>query len=267
LNSIINIVTVIQARAGSSRLPNKVLLALAGKNVLVRMIERVKSAKLAGEVVVATTFEEEDNQIERICKMENINCFRGHTYDLLDRHLRVGLKYDADIIVKIPSDCPLIDPKIIDKVIKYFLDNQERYDYVSNLHPATFPDGNDIEVITMQALKKSWGSARKNYEREHTTPFIWENPGMFKIGNVEWETNLDFSMTHRWTLDYEEDYRFVKEVFDELYNNNPLFGINDILNLLKRKPGIAEINNKYAGVNWYRNHLAELKTINPSQAR
>ncbi len=266
-NSIINIVTIIQARTASSRLPNKVLLPLANKNVLSKMVERVKSAHLAGTVVVATTILKEDDPVEDVCKKEKILYYRGHPTDLLDRHFKAGLKYNADVVIKIPSDCPLIDPKIIDRVIKYYLRYSDEFDYVSNLHPATYPDGNDVEIIAMNSLRFGWARARKYFEREHTTPFFWENPDRFRIGNVEWETKLDYSMTHRWTLDYEEDYQFISKVYDELYPANPRFDLYDILSLLKRKPEIAEINRKYLGVNWYRHHLNELKTITLNQTR
>ncbi|MBT8387756.1 MAG: acylneuraminate cytidylyltransferase, partial [Ignavibacteria bacterium] len=169
--------------------------------------------------------------------------------------------------VKIPSDCPLIDPNIIDKVIQYFIDNFPKYDFVSNLHPATYPDGNDVEVMTMTAIKDAWQYAKLPLEREHTTPFIWENPDKFRIGNVIWETGLDFSMTHRFTIDYKEDYDFIKTVYEELYLENNMFKLDDIINLLDDKPEIKKINEKYAGVNWYRNHLNELKTIDPGQTK
>jgi len=267
LEPTINIVTVVQARMGSSRLPNKVIMSLAGKPLLLRIIERIKLSPLSGTIVVATTTETTDDTIFQLCKKNNIEVFRGDPIDLLDRHYRVGLKYDADVVVKIPSDCPLIDPSIITKVLKFYLSHQNEYDYVSNLHPATYPDGNDVEVMTMNALKAAWLESKKNFEREHTTPFIWENPQRFRIGNVIWETGYDYSMTHRWTIDYEEDYIFIKNIYDELYYINPHFNMYDILNLLERKPSLMEINKKYNGVNWYRNHLNDLKTISPNQTR
>src|SRR5690606_10660564 len=122
--------------------------------------------------------------------------------DLLERHYKAGLKFNADAIVKIPSDCPLIDPLVITKVINYYKNNTNKFDYVSNLHPPSYPDGNDVEVISMNALKEAYNNAKKIFEREHTTPYIWENPDLFRIGNIKWETGFDFSMTHRWTIDY-----------------------------------------------------------------
>ncbi len=264
---ILKVITVVQARMGSSRFPGKVMLPLAGKPLLLHMVERVKASKFSGKVIVATTFNEADDEIETLCKKNNVTVYRGHPADLLDRHLNVGKKFEADAIVKIPSDCPLIDPLVIDKVIKFYLDNYPSFDYVSNLHPATYPDGNDVEIFSIESLEKAWEEAEKELEREHTTPYFWENPDKFKIGNVLWETGLDYSMSYRWTIDYEEDYLFIKNIYDELYIKNPFFTLSDILKLLELKPDLFKINGKYAGVNWYRLHLGELKTISEKNTK
>lgn len=260
-----NIVTVIQARINSTRLPGKVMLPLAGKPLLVRMVERVKSAKLSGTVLVATTTDLADNEIVALCEAENILCYRGHPTDLLDRHYQAALYYQADVVLKIPSDCPLIDSNIIDSVIGFYKDNQGKYDYVSNLHPASYPDGNDVEVITFSALEKAWKNSTKQLEREHTTPYIWENPNAFRIGSVLWETGKDYSKTHRWTIDYPEDYEFIKKVYDELHIQNPQFDLYDILNLVENRADILKLNSKYVGEYWYKNHVDELKTISYQQ--
>ncbi|AFH49230.1 Polysaccharide biosynthesis protein [Ignavibacterium album JCM 16511] len=262
-----NIVTVIQARTGSTRLPNKVLMPLTGKTLLERMIERIQWSELAGKIIVATTEEKSDDVIQEICEKNNFQIYRGSTEDLLDRHYQAAKLLNADAVVKIPSDCPLIDYKIIDKVITYFINNSEKYDFVSNLHPATYPDGNDVEIMHFSVLEDAWKNAKRKLEREHTTPYIWENPDKFRIGNVEWETGLNYSMSHRFTIDYPEDYEFIKRVFDELYHKNPKFSLEEILNLLEEKPEIKKINEKYCGVNWYRNHLNELKTITADQTK
>lgn len=267
MNSSSKIVTIVQARNGSSRLPNKVLMPLNGKPLILRMIERVQLSRLKGEIIVATTNDYSDDSIEEICINNKIKVFRGHPTDLLDRHFKAALEYDADTVVKIPSDCPLIDPLVIDKVLNFYLDNSNKYDYVSNLHPATYPDGNDVEIFSITALKVGWENATRELEREHTTPYFWENPDKFRIGNVEWETGLDYSMSHRFTIDYMEDYLFIKAVYDELYDSNPEFSLNDILVLLERKPKIKRLNEKYIGVNWYRNHLNELQTITKEQTK
>ena len=262
--SVPKILTVVQARMGSSRLPAKVLLPLAGQPLLVRLVQRAQHARLAGTVVVATTTGADDDAIAELCAAHGLECFRGDALDLLDRHYQAARHYGADVVLKIPSDCPLIDPAVIDEVVRFYLDFAERYDFVSNLHPATFPDGNDVEVMPFEALETAWREARRPLEREHTTPFFWENPGRFRLGNVEWGTGLDYSMSHRWTIDYPEDYDFITAVYEALYPGNPTFGLAEILRLLAQRPGIAQLNARYAGVNWYRHHLDELKTVNSS---
>jgi spore coat polysaccharide biosynthesis protein SpsF len=216
---------------------------------------------------VATTDNPTDNPIEELCAKENILCYRGHPEDLLDRHYQVGVKYKADAVVKIPSDVPLIDPMVIDKVLQLYIDNAGSVDYVSNLHPATYPDGNDVEVIGMKALQKAWQEATNLFEREHTTPYIWERPNIFRLVNLEWESGLDYSMSHRWTIDYPEDYSFIKAVFEELYPQNSNFSLGDILELLRVRPELMKLNASYAGVNWYRHHLKDLKTVDSSKTR
>jgi spore coat polysaccharide biosynthesis protein SpsF len=231
------------------------------------MYERVAASKLKGTIVIATTTDSNDDKVVEICKEYNLNCFRGHPTNLLDRHYQASLKFSADAVVKIPSDCPLIDKDIIDIVIDFFIKNSNKYDYASNLHPATYPDGNDVEIMSINALKNAWQNASRDLEREHTTPYLWENPDNFRIGNVEWESGLDYSMSHRFTIDYKEDYDFIKTVYDELYSDKKIFSLSDILDLLEIKPEIKMINEKYSGVNWYRNHLNELKTIKTDQTK
>ena len=256
-----NILTVIQARRGSSRLPDKVLKPVLDTPVLIKMIERVQASTLHGQLVVATTCEEQDQVIAELCNEHRIHCYKGHATDLLDRHYQVALQYGADAVVKIPSDCPLIDPQIIDEVLQYFISHSNEFDYVSNLHPATWPDGNDVEIMHLQTLERAWKEASRDFEREHTTPYIWENPGKFRIGSVLWNTGKDYSTSHRWTLDYPEDYIFIKKVYEALYFTHPLFTCDDILQLLNEKPDIADINKTHTGEYWYKNHLDELKHI------
>lgn len=260
-----NIVTIIQARTGSSRFPAKVLKPVLSQTMLYRMVERVRQSQCAGQIVIATTDLPEDRVIEKICEQQAWECFRGDELDLLSRHYRAAKKYKADIVLKIPSDCPLIDPGIIDKTTQYFLHHS--FDYVSNLHPPTYPDGNDVEVMSMDALEYTWATARRDFEREHTTPFIWENKDLFNIGNVRWERGFNYSMSHRFTLDYPEDYQFIGKIFEKLYPNNHQFTLDDILSLLEAEPQLMEINAMYAGVNWYRHHLSELQTVSADETR
>ena len=261
------IVIVVQARMSSSRLPGKVMLPVLGESLLYRMIERLKMIRHEAQIVIATSEESGDDIIEHEAPKIGVPCFRGSLNNLLDRHYQVAKQYNADIILKIPSDCPLIDPRIIDQVLDFCFENPDQYDFVSNLHPATFPDGNDVEIMTMTCIEKAWKEATRPLELEHTTPYIWENPEKFRIGNVTWNTGKDYSMSHRFTIDYQADYDFIEAVFEELYPTKPDFSCEDILELLEKCPGIYQINAGYSGVNWYRNHLDELKTVTADQTK
>jgi spore coat polysaccharide biosynthesis protein SpsF len=259
---------VIQARLGSTRFPNKVMMPLKGRPLLLRMIQRVAAVKVDCDLIVATTTNPEDDTLRDLCKKFSIPCYSGHLTDLLDRHYQAAKQNYADVVIKIPSDCPLIDPRIIDKVVRFYDEHSQEYDYVSNLHPATYPDGNDVEIMPFQVLEYAWKEAQLPMEREHTTPFIWERPERFRIGNVTWGTGKDYSMTHRWTIDYPEDFIFIKNVYDHLWTaDNPIFSLYEILALLREEPILPLLNAKYAGVNWYGLHLHELKTITQKETK
>jgi len=250
---------------GSSRLPGKVALPIAGAPLLVRMLERVRAAETPFEVVVATSTLPEDDRIVELAKQADARVYRGHPLDCLNRHLGAAREVGADYVVKIPSDCPLIAPAVIDEVLGVFFAGS--FDFVSNLHPPTWPDGNDVEIVPVELLALADREAERDLEREHTTPFFWEQPERFRIGNVAWETGKDLSMTHRFTIDYPEDYRFISAVYDALYREGAVFPLDDILELVEKRPDIRALNEKYAGVNWYRHHVDELKTVTPSMTR
>ena len=258
---------VVQARMGSSRLPGKVNLPVAGAPLLVRMLERVLEAKTPFELVLATTTDSADDLVAELGTTVGVRVTRGHPTDLLARHLQAAHEAGADVVAKIPSDCPLIDPAVIDRVLGYYV-AERTFDFVSNLHPATYPDGNDVEVFSTELLELANREARKPLERVHTTPFFWEQPERFRLGNVLSEGGGDRSMSHRFTIDYPEDYAFVRAVYDSLWTpSRPIFSLADILDLLKREPHLLALNARYAGVNWYRNHLSELKTVSAAETR
>ena len=264
---------VIQARMSSTRLPGKVLLPLAGAPLLQRMLERVCAANPSDsfEVVVATTTDASDDPIASLCDRLGARVYRGHPTDLLVRHLEAARSIGARVVVKIPSDCPLIDPGAIERVLGAFDDARrrgERVDYASNLHPASWPDGHDVEVMSIEALEVAHREATKPHEREHTTPFLWDRPERFAIHNVVWDGSRNWSMSHRMTIDYPEDYDFLVAVYDALWRPaRPIFTLEDVLELLAERPDIQAINAMYAGVNWYRNHLSDLRTIRVEETR
>jgi len=251
------IVVVVQARTASTRLPAKVLMPLANRPLLRRLLERVLAANSPSDVVVATTLDRGDDVIGMIAREAGVACFRGHATDLLDRHYRAARTFRADVVVKIPSDCPLVDPQVIDRVIGDYATHASHADFVSNLHPATYPDGNDVEVIPCAVLETAWVEAAEQHEREHTTPFIWERPERFAMHHVAWETGLDYSATHRWTIDFLEDYQFLAAVYDELWTSTrPIFSLSDVLSLLEGRPDIAALNACHLGKAWYRDRVA-----------
>jgi spore coat polysaccharide biosynthesis protein SpsF len=259
---------VVQARTGSTRLPGKVLLPAAGAPLVIRLLERILAAQTRTDLVVATTDRSDDDGLCETVRRFGVRVFRGHATDLLDRHYRAALAARADAVVKIPSDCPLIDPSAIDQVLAAFSSADGRLDYVSNLHPPSWPDGHDVEVMSMEALGRAFREAAAPHEREHTTPFLWDQPGRFRLGNVAWPSGLDYSSSHRMTLDYAEDYAFVSAVYEALWRKErPLFTLDDVLTLLAERPSLAQQNARYAGVNWYRHHLSALRTITAQDTR
>ena len=231
------ILGIIQARMSSIRLPSKVLLDLEGITVLEHVIERVKLAKMIDEVIVATTIKKEDLKIVEICNNIGIKSFCGSEKDVLDRYYQVTKLYKTKHIVRITADCPLIDPRVIDKVIKLHL--KEKVDYTTNTLKETFPDGEDVEIFIFEALNKAWQNAKLLSEREHVTPYIRKHPKIFKLRNLECDKNLS---NKRWTLDNPEDYEFIKVIYKNLYVKNHLFGIVEILEFLNKNPEIETIN-------------------------
>jgi spore coat polysaccharide biosynthesis protein SpsF len=261
---------VIQARTGSSRLPGKVLLPLAGAPLLQRMIERVRAARPRRpfEVVVATTTDSSDDAIAALCRRDGVRCFRGHPRDLLDRHIGAARALGAETLVKIPSDCPLVDTDAIRLVLDAWDDAGGRLDYVSNLHPPTWPDGNDVEAMSTEALAIAWREAHAPHEREHTTPFLWDQPSRFRIGNVRWPDGRDLSASCRFAIDYPDDYRLIYAIYDALWaEERPIFTLRQMLAFLDGHPELAALNARYRGVNWYRHCLGQLRTITRRDTR
>jgi spore coat polysaccharide biosynthesis protein SpsF len=256
------VVAIVQARMGSTRLPGKVLRPIGGRPVLSWMVDRLRAASELDELVVATTYLPIDEPIRALCADLGILCVAGHPTDLLDRHLKVGRAQRADAIVKIPSDCPLIDPRVVDLVVAEFRRTYPGDAYVSNLHPATWPDGNDVEVVRFDALEEAWCLATRSFQREHTTPFIWDQPDRFKVRNVLWPSGRDLSATHRLTLDYEEDLTLIAEIFQALHRNDtPPFSVEEIVALLDARPELRALNAAHHGSSWMSRHIDDLQTL------
>lgn len=234
-----NIITITQARMGSTRLPGKVMKTILGKPVLIHDLERIKKMKTINGIVVATTTLGEDDLIVKTVKDYDprVGIYRGSVENVLDRYYKAAKMYKADVIIRITSDCPLIDPDISDLVVKTFL--EKKCDYCCNNMPRTFPHGLDTEVFSFEALETAWKLAETPREKEHVTPYIREHPEDFELCNVK--DNVDLSNL-RWTLDYPEDFEFIKEVYERIYPKKYFFLMGDILELLQNEPKLLEIN-------------------------
>lgn len=221
---------------GSTRLPGKVLMKLDQRNtVLDYVIRQLQSCKSIEKIIVATTSLKEDDAIKTYAKNENLPCFRGSSSDVLDRYYQCATINSLSIIVRITADNPLIDPIIVEKIITKF--RSGKYDYVTNVLVRSFPYGTEIEVFSFNALEKAWHEAKKSHEREHVTPYFYNNPKKFKIYNVKNRKNLS---SFRWTIDQLEDFILVKNIVSKI-NKRPIL-MNDILNLLSKEPELAIIN-------------------------
>ena len=226
---------IIQARVGSKRFPKKILKNLDKKyNVLEYVINQLKSSKKIDKIIIATTLSRQDEVIVDFAKKHNYEYFRGSENDVLDRFYQCAKKFNLDTIVRITSDCPLIDPNIVDQVIeKFTLTNS---DYVTNTFPRTFPKGLDVEIFNFIVLANMWKNATLPSEREHVTQFVFNNK-KFKIGNFENKQNLSCL---RWTIDYEKDYEFLCKIIQKIVKRPIL--MNDVLKILDAEPDLKEIN-------------------------
>lgn len=235
------VVCIMQARVGSTRLPRKILKELCGRTVLEHDIDRLKRATQIDEIVIATTELAEDDVIVEIAKKMYVGYSRGSRDDVLSRYYNAAIKYNAEIIIRVTSDCPLIDPKIIDDMVNRFIELRENLsiDYISNKINMTFPRGLDVEVFTFDALKRCYEEGEERYEREHVTPYIYLNPMKFKF--VNYENDIDFS-GFRWTLDTIEDLKLIERIYEELYDENGFFYFDDVLKFVLANPSISEIN-------------------------
>ncbi|MEW6195424.1 MAG: glycosyltransferase family protein [Bacteroidota bacterium] len=232
---------IVQARFGSTRLPGKIFKDLSGKPVLWHVVNRLSYSKLCNKIIVATTTEPEDDQTENFCVANNIPYYRGSSDNVLSRYYETAKVFGAEIVIRITSDCPLIDPVILDKMIDDFLasNRTEKLDYLSNSIVRTFPRGLDVEIFSFETLNKTYMQAVLPYELEHVTPYIYQHPELFKLKNFAHDKELS---AHRWTVDTPEDYELIKNIYDKLYVPGKIFLLDDILKLFDKNPGLIKIN-------------------------
>lgn len=231
---------IMQARIGSTRLSGKVMKELCGKTVLAHDIERIRIAEKVDEIIVATTIDINDDIIAKEALKCGAKVFRGSEEDVLSRYYYAAKENNIDVIIRITSDCPLIDPNILDELIKFF--NEHSYDHVSNQSPVleerTYPRGLDIEIFTFDKLEQAFNNAKEHYQREHVTPYIYESStNIYRYKNI-----VNYSK-YRWTLDTIEDWNLISKVYEYLYKGKHDFFMDDIIELMKKHPELEKINN------------------------
>jgi spore coat polysaccharide biosynthesis protein SpsF len=249
-------VAIIQARMGSSRLPGKVLMPILERPMLYYVVERLKQVESIDQIVVATSDLPRDDEIAHFCRSNNVNVSRGSETDVLDRYYQTANKINADVIIRVTADCPLIDPVLIEKLITEFTKSNTDYYSIAAGAPASnkhtrnrFPEGLVAEIFTIQALFDAWQNGDKPDHREHVTPYIWKNEEKFRIGIMTCR-GADFS-NYRWTVDNPEDFKLVQWIYENLYEDKPSFNMHDVLDLLDKTPSMMKINQHFIGKEGY----------------
>ena len=230
------IIAIIQAHMGSTRLPGKVLRDLGGRTMLARVVRRAQRSKLIDEVTVACSADSADDAIVAECSKLGVRVHRGSDSDVLDRYHGAAETFQPDAIVRITSDCPLIEPEVSDKVISRFLESGA--DYASNTIERTYPRGLDTEVCKRSCLDRAWAEATEQFQRVHVTPYLYQNPSLFRVEQVRGDRDLN---ELRWTVDTPEDYEFVSKIFEH-FGGSDDFSWNDVLAFLEANPELEEIN-------------------------
>ncbi|HYH04679.1 MAG TPA: glycosyltransferase family protein [Bacillota bacterium] len=231
---------IVQARMASTRLPGKILKTVLDKTLLEYQLERLQRVKFVDKIVIATTDHGAEQPIVDLCRSLGVDYFRGSESDVLARYYEAATEFGAETVVRITSDCPLIDPAVVDRVIEFHLKNRDKYDYVSNTFPKlTYPRGMDTEVFSYQTLQEAYQEAVDQPEREHVTIFIKRRPERYRIKNLPY--HIDVS-GFRWTVDTPEDFELIERIITELYPGKPDFTLENCLKLMIKYPEWAGIN-------------------------
>lgn len=233
------IAVIVQARMGSTRLPGKVLREIAGRPMLSYQIERLRRVRRADRIVIAIPDDASNQPLERFCAAERVSCVRGPEQDVLARYALAARDCGASVVVRVTSDCPLLDPSLVDLAIDALMDADPRPDYVSNMLKPTWPYGMAVEAFTRAALDAADGEARDSAEREHVTPFIYWRADRFRLHSLTRQPDLSGV---RLTVDTPEDFDLVSRVLAELYPAKPQFNMDDVLALLDAHPDWSAIN-------------------------
>ncbi|MEF9951697.1 MAG: glycosyltransferase family protein [Clostridium sp.] len=236
-----NTAVIIQARMGSTRLPGKVMKKIEGHSILAHDIMRIKQANEIKDIIIATTIKEEDNLIVNEATIYGAKVYRGSEDNVLERYYYAAKENNVDTVIRITSDCPLIDPRILDKMIKEY-DNND-YEYMSNqsakLEERTFPRGLDIEIFSFKLLEDAYFNAKHDYQKEHVTPYIYENC----TNKYHFKNGANYSK-YRWTLDTQEDLEAIRYIYSYLYKGKHDFYMDEVISLMIEHPEIVEINSE-----------------------
>ena len=256
------VVAIIQGRMSSSRLPGKILADIAGQPMLTRVYTRTSRAKTLDEIIFATTTDASDDLVAEYCDFSGIPFTRGSLFDVLDRYYQTALQAKADVVVRITADCPVIDPELIDNVVKTVVSEQWRvdgalFDFAANRLPPpwsrTYPIGLDTEVCTFAALERAWKDAREPQHREHAMPYFYEGVQLTTV-NRQLQTGLsprgfNIALLHhttdfgdyRWTVDTPEDLEFMRQVYSS-FDGRDDFTWKEVLDLVHDNPELMKIN-------------------------
>jgi len=237
-----HVVAIIQARMSSTRLPGKILIDIGGISMIERVVERVRGAQTINQVVVATTLDDEDDRVAQLCEQNDIRFVRGPNQDVLGRYVQAARQFGADVVVRITADCPLMDPDVIDKTVANFLEGDIEVDFGSNRGAGeirrTYPIGMDVEVFSREALERAGAEAHEPYQREHVTPYLYEQAGRFHTVTID--SGGEFGQL-RWAVDTIEDLEFVRQIYQRLGDDSK-FCMQDVLEILEREPELFKIN-------------------------
>ncbi len=243
------IAAIIQARMGSSRLPNKVLMEIDGKTSLKFMIDRVTKSKYTEKIIIATTTNERDKVIVDFCINNNILYYCGSENDVLDRYYQASKNNDVTTIVRLTSDCPLIDPDQIDKTIELYFD--KGVNYAANAVPPEvkkYPDGSDVEVFSFKDLTRAWTETKNIKDREHVTFYFWKRNKNFTTAMLD--NKYDWGK-YRITVDYKEDIDLVRQIVRKLKDQKKFGTTKEIIEILESNPELVKINEMHSwGTNW-----------------
>ncbi len=229
------ILCVVQARSSSTRLPGKVLKPLLGQPMILRELERLRRSARIDKIVLATSRDKSDTELARIVAESGVEVYCGSLDDVLDRYYQCARKYQPEHVVRITGDCPVIDWRIVDAVIDKHL--TEGNDYTSTSEE--YPDGLDTEIVRFSVLEQAWKDARMSSEREHVTLYIRNHADMFKCEQKECEQKLNHL---RWTVDEPQDFELIRQVYEELYPIHADFTMQEILQLMERRPEMSAVN-------------------------